>query len=97
MAYFPNGCAGEVFDAQCSRCRYGERACPIAYVQITYNYDACNNETARAILDNLVKDDGTCAMFAFDPDNFKDRRVSDQGFIGADWREGHQQCNSEAK
>lgn len=63
MAYFSNGTAGEVFDDQCSRCKYGEHPCPIYLVQSTYNYDACNNKTARAILDSLVKDDGMCMVF----------------------------------
>lgn len=63
MAYFGNSCEGNVFETQCSKCVYGEDACPIALVQIIYNYEACNNKTAREILDTLVKNDGTCAMF----------------------------------
>lgn len=63
MAYFSNGSEGSVFDYQCAICKYGEKACPIAAVQMLYNYDACNNETAREILDELVRDDGTCTMF----------------------------------
>lgn len=63
MAYFSNGSEGEVFDLQCSKCKYGDEACPIAAVQMVYNYDACNNPIARSILDDLVKNDGTCAMF----------------------------------
>lgn len=70
MAYFSNGTEGMVFDEQCSRCRYGDGYCPIWSVQKSYNYDACNNKTARAILDELVKQDGTCAMFALEPNNF---------------------------
>lgn len=62
MAYFANGSEEAVFDQECSNCKYGEDACPIALVQMTYNYDACNNKTARAILNDLVKDDGTCEM-----------------------------------
>ena len=74
MAYFPNGTAGACFDAQCSRCKYGDRACPVAMVQSLYNYDACNNPTARTILDTLVSDEGVCAMFAMDPDWFEKRQ-----------------------
>jgi len=71
VAYFPNGSAGTCFDEQCSRCRFGDSACPIALAQGLYNYDACNVPVARAILDSLVHDDGTCAMFAMDPGCFR--------------------------
>jgi hypothetical protein len=63
MAYFSNGTEGMRFDEQCMHCKYGELPCPIAYVQGAFNYEACNNKTARKILDELVKDDGTCEMF----------------------------------
>ena len=71
MAYFPNGSSGDCFAEQCYQCRYGDRPCPIYYVQSTYNYDACNNEVATKILDHLVSDDGTCSMFKMDPDTFR--------------------------
>lgn len=74
MAYFPNGSCGEVFEAQCGRCRYGDQPCPIAMVQVMYNYEAVNNEVATNILDDLVKQDGTCAMFQLDPDWFERRQ-----------------------
>ena len=32
-------------------------------VQMDYNYEACNNPVARKILDTLVADNGTCAMW----------------------------------
>ena len=57
MAYFSNGTEGEVFDNECAECILGEKPCPIAGVQMEYNYDACNNKTARAILNSLVKQD----------------------------------------
>lgn len=63
MAYFANGTEGMVFYHQCSLCKYGDKDCPIAFVQEIYNYDACNNEIARQILDELVADNGTCAMW----------------------------------
>ena len=63
MAYFSNGSEGMCFDDQCARCKYGQDPCPIALVQMEYNYEACNNETARKILDSLVSNDGTCSMF----------------------------------
>ena len=63
MAYFSNGSEGMVFDEQCSICKYGEDPCPIAFAQMNWNYEACNNKTARAILDYFVKNNGECAMF----------------------------------
>ena len=63
MAYFANGSEGMGFDEQCLKCKYGEVFCPIAFVQTTYNYDACNNKIATKILDELVKQDGTCTVF----------------------------------
>ena len=74
MAYFPNSTAGEVFYAQCAKCRYGESPCPIALAQMNFNYDACNNEVATKILDSLVSNDGDCAMFKLDPDWFEKRQ-----------------------
>ena len=62
MAYFSNGSEGMCFGEECSGCRYGEEPCPIAWVQTEYNYDACNNKTATAILGHLVKNNGTCSM-----------------------------------
>ncbi len=55
MAYFSNGTEGRVFDEECSECILGNDPCPIALVQGMFNYDACNNKTARAILNDLVK------------------------------------------
>ena len=55
MAYFSNGSEAMVFEEECSNCILGEEACPIAWVQLEYNYEACNNKTASAILNHLVK------------------------------------------
>jgi len=63
MAYFSNGSEGMCFDDQCAKCKYGQEPCPIALVQMIYNYDACNNEVASNILNALVKNDGTCTVF----------------------------------
>ena len=62
MAYFSNGTEGSVFDVECEGCKYGEEGCPIAYVQMEYNYTAQSNKIAKSILNCLVKDDGTCVM-----------------------------------
>lgn len=78
MAYFSNGSEGELFDDQCSKCKYGQHPCPIAEVQMLYNYNACGNDIATKILDTLVKQNGTCTMwemaksdFAIDPNQTK--------------------------
>ena len=52
MAYYSNGTEGDIFD--CANCKLKDYPCPIFYVQITYNYDAVNNETATGILNELV-------------------------------------------
>lgn len=63
MAYFSNGNEGMCLEDQCEECRYGEKPCPIFAVQLNYNYEACNNEVATKILNDLIKNDGTCYMF----------------------------------
>ncbi len=65
MAYFSNGSEGMVFDDQCAKCKLGKKPCPIAFIQLTYNYDQHNDKTGTStkIMDMLVKKDGTCAMF----------------------------------
>lgn len=68
MAYFSNGSEGMVFEDQCAKCKYGAKACPIALVQMLYNYDAVKAEnagdnTATLILDSLVQNNGTCNMW----------------------------------
>ena len=62
MAYFANGQDGSYFEEECSSCKYGQEACPIAFVQFEYNYEACNNEIASKILDKLVSDNAECSM-----------------------------------
>lgn len=67
MAYFANGTEGMVFDEECTQCIFGDKPCPIYYVQSTYNYDACNIPVARKILADLVSentapDGGRCQM-----------------------------------
>ena len=71
MAYFANGSEGECFDKQCSKCKYGDKACPIALVQSIFNYSAVNNSTALDILDCLVKNNGECEMYKQFESDFK--------------------------
>ena len=63
MAYFANGTEGMYFEEQCSKCKYGNDPCPIAFVQAFYNYEAAKNKIARSILDDLVQDNGVCRMY----------------------------------
>ena len=63
MAYFSNGSEGEVFDNQCAKCKYGMHPCPVAAMQLLWNYDQVGNKLAEQIMDNFVKKDGTCTMF----------------------------------
>ena len=63
MASFSNSSDGDALEYQCMHCKYGDEACPIYWVQTNYNYEACNNKVAKAILDNLVSDETGCQMF----------------------------------
>jgi len=63
MAYFSNSTEGDVFVAQCAKCKYGQLPCPVALIQMEFNYDAVNNKIATAIMDILVKEDGTCSVW----------------------------------
>lgn len=63
MAYFGNNTEGAALEKQCAKCRYGSGACPIFTTQLEFNYDAVNNEVATQILNSLIKNDGTCAMY----------------------------------
>ena len=56
MAYFSNGSEGEVLDNECAECVLTDDIpCPILWVQLEYNYEACNNEIASKILNDLIK------------------------------------------
>lgn len=71
MAYFSNSSEGDVFIAQCAKCKYGKSPCPIALVQTEYNYDAVNNSVATAILDTLIRKDGTCSVWIMAQKDFE--------------------------
>lgn len=61
-----------VFDDQCAKCKFGKHPCPIALIQITYNYDQLRDETgtARKIMDTLVSEDGTCSVYEMAKSDF---------------------------
>lgn len=71
MAYFSNSSDGMSFDNQCSRCKFGDKPCPVATMQFLYNYDQVNNELATKIMDNFVKQDGTCTVFEMAKSDFE--------------------------
>ena len=78
MAHFSNSSDGESFNGQCARCKYGQAPCPIAAIQMNYNYSAIGNPIASAIMMELVEKDGTCTVyemaksdFAIDPNQLK--------------------------
>jgi hypothetical protein len=71
MAYFPNGCSGEVLDIQCLKCKYGNKPCPIYWMQCNWNYLACNDKIAREIMDYFISNNGTCAMFEAFKEDFQ--------------------------
>lgn len=67
MAYFPNSSAGEVLDQQCCECIIGmENPCPVAFVQMEYNYKQFDKNGKRnelsGLLDRLIAPCGTCLM-----------------------------------
>lgn len=97
MAYFANGSEGAAFEIQCQKCVFGEKACPIALAQMVYNYDACNNEVAREILDTLVTNDGTCNMYKIFKDDLdiKLRQSRIEAACLANLREKHGQLSLE--
>lgn len=66
MAYFSNGSDGMYLDAQCDECIHAnpEASCPIACVQLMYNYDQLDkgNEKLRKAMNVLIDEKGNCQM-----------------------------------
>ena len=64
MAYFSNGSEGSYFDNQCDECIHEdpEAGCPIALVQMYFNYDQCSEGKLREAMTMLVGEDGKCKM-----------------------------------
>ena len=73
MGYFPNGTAGEIYEAEyCDKCVHqngqdGESGCAVWLAHLLRNYDECNDD--QSILHMLIprSDDGLynkqCLMF----------------------------------
>ena len=63
MAYFANGSEGAVLDEQCAECLPHD-PCPIAWVQLEYNYTQCSagQEKMAELMNCLVDEKGNCRM-----------------------------------
>ena len=64
MAYFSNSSDGGVLDAQCGECLPYDQ-CPVAFVQMMYNYDQIGNDQLKECLTALVDENGACQMKQF--------------------------------
>ena len=64
MAYFPNGTAGMILDSQCGECIHEDpdAGCPIAMVQMEYNYEQIGNDNLEKCMNALVSEEGVCLM-----------------------------------
>lgn len=75
MAYFPNGTAGDMYEAKyCNRCVHEGRVdgpgCPVMLAHVLFAYTLCNEKEhpGKVILDLLIPEDEDgypkqCAMF----------------------------------
>lgn len=70
MAYFPNGSAGEHYEAMyCNHCVHQEAPCPIWDAHLLFAYELCNKkeDPGKVILDMLIPDEapgaGKCKMY----------------------------------
>ena len=65
MGYFSNGTEGFYLEEQCHNCLHGlndEMLCPVALVQLTYNYSQIGNDDLQAALNMLIDEHGICLM-----------------------------------
>ena len=64
MAYFSNSTEGMVLDSQCDECIHEdpEAGCPVAFIQMNYNYIQVGNTNLEQILLALVDKNGCCQM-----------------------------------
>lgn len=64
MAYYPNGTSGVIFDKGCVDCLHEELdyGCPIAFIQMNYNYSQHDHEKVKEILDYLVDQEKGCIL-----------------------------------
>lgn len=84
MAYFSNSSDGEFLDIQCADCIHEDpdAGCPIALVQMMFNYDQIGNNKLRDALNMLVSKDGICKMKPFIDDlkRFKPKDIQTEMF-----------------
>lgn len=67
MAYFANGTEGLGLEEQCHNCIHGINAeilCPVASVQLMYNYSQLDegNKDLREAMNLLIDEQGSCLM-----------------------------------
>ena len=64
MAYFSNSSEGGWFDEGCEDCLHEDPGygCPISFIQMNYNYDQCDNDKVKEILDYLVSQKNGCIL-----------------------------------
>ncbi len=64
MAYFPNSSSGMEFDETCCECIHEdpEAGCPVALVQMSFNYDQTDNKKLAEALTMLINEKGECQM-----------------------------------
>ena len=70
MAYFSNGTEGMGYEEKyCSKCVHGaeDKFCPVWKVHFVFNYDQCNENKIKQILDTLIPrkeiENEQCSMF----------------------------------
>ena len=64
MAYFSNGCEGEVLEVQCADCPLGGGPCPVKLIQLLYNYEQLDDgqEKLKDSMSMLVDNEGVCQV-----------------------------------
>jgi hypothetical protein len=62
VAVYSNSTDGMVLGDQCSKCIFGEKACPILQAQLEYNYSQHDSRVAKQILETIVSTQYSCEM-----------------------------------
>lgn len=62
MAYYSNSTEGEPLHSQCNACKCYD-GCPIALVQVEYNYTQFKDRRIEEILSMLVDQQNGCTLY----------------------------------